>query len=310
MIMSAENRSSLKAGSLQTCTVKGVPTHVYSRLSLYESSGSCLVLCVPGSPGMAQFYVPFVDSLYDKHNGKVDVCVLGHVGHSPGVKKKKKDGLGRDWYTLEDQADHKIAFIRQYYPNLESLYLIGHSVGCHTILQMQDRLPEVKKTILLFPTIERFSETPNAHAQVPYYSTFRWLAILLLWISTLFPMYIRKKILHFRFRQTPSAYRDCMVNATLSIDITSFYNILRMADQENKEIGDLPVDVISRHLDKLVFYYGVHDRWNLPCFFQEFTQRFPSADATLCPNGYEHAFVLKSSHQVASFCFKKMNIDG
>ena len=297
----------LRDGSLTVSSINGVPTDIYSRISSTTTkNGSSLLLCVPGSPGVAGYYVPFVDHLYHLHKGTVDVCVISHAGHSPGFGKKKNK-LGRDWYNLQDQIDHKIAFINQYYPNLNSLHLIGHSIGAYMILNMLDRLPEVKKSILLFPAIERFAETPNARFQRPFYNTFRWLALFIFWLSTLFPTSFRRYVLQIRFRKTPPAFRNSMINATLNISSAGLYNMLSMAQEESEVVSKLPVDIISRHHDNMVFYYGVDDGWNLPSLYWEFVRRFPNINATLCCHGFEHAFVLKSSHEIAEFCYKKLS---
>ncbi len=299
----------LQDGTLTDSIINGVKTVIYPRLSssTVRDSPRSLLLCIPGSPGVAEYYVPFVDHLYNLHKGTVDVCVVSHAGHSPGGGKKNIDKFGRDWYSLQDQIDHKVAFINEYYPNVENLQLIGHSIGSYMILQMLDQLPEVKKSILLFPTIERFSQTPNGQAQRPFFNTFRWLALFIFWLSTLFPMSFRRYILQIRFRKTPPTIRDLMVNATLSITHAGLYTILCMAEEESVIVDKLPVDIISRHHDNLVFYYGVGDRWNLPSFYQDFVDRFPNIDATLCCHGIEHAFILKSSQEIAEFCYKKLN---
>ena len=93
----------LRDGSLTVSSINGVPTDIYSRISSTTTKNySSLLLCVPGSPGVAEYYVPFVDHLYHLHKGTVDVCVFSHAGHSPGFGKKKNK-LGRDWYNLQDQ---------------------------------------------------------------------------------------------------------------------------------------------------------------------------------------------------------------
>ena len=301
----------LKDKSLTTIDINGIPTSVYSRVSLNtkgEDDSSDLILCIPGSPGVAEFYVPFADHLYNLHKGTLDVCVVSHAGHSPGTKKIKTTRDSNDWYSLQDQVDHKIAFVNQYYPRLKSLYLIGHSIGSHVALKMLDDSPAMKKCILLFPAIERFAETPNARWQRPFYTTFRWLAIFSLWLSTLlFPLSFRKFVLQKRFNSSPKPHRNSFISATLSISTTSLYSILCMADDEIKNVKELPAHIISKHHDSLVLYYGIGDRWNLPSFYQELIDRFPLVDVTLCSRGLKHAFILKSSNEVAEFCHKKLH---
>ena len=57
--------------------------------------------------------------------------------------------------------------------------------------------------------------------------------------------------------------RPChMCRGVMNRDSRSIYNILSMAEQEMNEVLKLPVDIIQEHIDKLVFYYGVGDKWN------------------------------------------------
>ena len=119
---------------MQVVDVHGIPTHVYCRHA--RSAKSPFIMVVTGSPGMVHFYIPFVDRIFELHGGRSQVCVIGQAGHSPGVAKETTSNNGRDWYSLEDQVEHKLAFLERYARDRDSLYLIGHSIGCymHTAL--------------------------------------------------------------------------------------------------------------------------------------------------------------------------------
>ena len=170
---------------MQVVDVHGIPTHVYCRHA--RSAKSPFIMVVTGSPGMVHFYIPFVDRIFELHGGRSQVCVIGQAGHSPGVAKETTGNNGRDWYSLEDQVEHKLAFLERYARDRDSLYLIGHSIGCYMLLQMRDKLAEdrVKRVILLFPTIERMAETPNGIRQAPLFSTLRPLFIAICWLLSL-----------------------------------------------------------------------------------------------------------------------------
>ena len=136
---------------------------------------ACLLYIIPGSPGMGHFHVPFATKLFQLGGGTYDVSVVSHAGHSPGVYKQLASEQERDWFSLEDQVDHKLTFLQETAPNKASLYLVGHSIGCHVILKMLKHVApsRVKKIILLFPTIEKMAITPNGIAQCPLFSTLR-----------------------------------------------------------------------------------------------------------------------------------------
>ena len=92
----------------------------------------------------------------------------------------------------------------------------------------------------------------------------------------------------------------------MNIDSRSIYNILSMAEQEMNEVVDLPVDTIREHIDKMVFYYGVGDKWNTESMPQEMVNRFPGKDINICKSGYAHSFVIGSSDPMAEFVYNKL----
>ena len=92
----------------------------------------------------------------------------------------------------------------------------------------------------------------------------------------------------------------------MNIDRRSIYNILCMANQEMTEVMDLPKDIISENIDKLVFYYGIGDKWNVESCYTDMARRFPGKDINLCQSGYPHAFVETSSDEVAEFVYSKL----
>ena len=299
---------SLLQEGMQVVNVHGIPTHVYCRRARSEKSP--FIMVVTGSPGMAHFYIPFVDRIFELHGGRSQVCVIGQAGHSPGVAKEKTGNNGRDWYSLEDQVEHKLAFLERYARDRDSLYLIGHSIGCYMLLQMRDKLAEdrVKRVILLFPTIERMAETPNGIRQAPLFSTLRPLFIAICWLLSLLPLSLKTFLLNHssRLSSSPPDQRPHFIQAILNLTTASWYNILCMAHQEMTEVSVLPVDTIRAHLHKLVFYYGVGDQWNTPELCPRIQQLFPQGDITLCRHGYKHDFVLESANEMAEYCCDKM----
>lgn len=68
-------------------------------------------------------------------------------------------------YNLQDQIDHKITIIRKYVPQNCKLFVIAHSMGAK-ITQEMLKEPDIEQRIvtgfMLFPTVERIGDTPNA----------------------------------------------------------------------------------------------------------------------------------------------------
>ena len=305
--------------------VNGVLTHVFSLTRDADRGVSRpLLMVVPGSPGMGHFYVPFATRLFQLARERADVCVVSHAGHSPGLRRSSclrhfaagkevatpppEGEETRDWFDLEDQVAHKMAYLEQRVRGREEVYLVGHSIGCYVILQMLELLSPllVKKAVLLFPTIERMSETPNGQKLAPLFNTYRHAATSLVGLLSWCPEWLREFVLRQYLYTTPVEHLGHMTRALTNIDGHSMHNILCMAGQEMEEVAALPEDLIRQHIDKLVFYYGAEDSWTLKSCYQDMAKRFPDKDVHLCSHGYPHAFVLTASNEMAEFVFSRL----
>lgn len=307
--------------------LNGVPTHVFSLKADHYAGprNSSLLLIVPGSPGMGHFYIPFATKLFQLGEGRYDVAVVSHAGHSPGhIRRPLNDGrqiesdpsVGdfdvndqeEDWYSLEDQISHKLEYIRKRASSKDSLFLVGHSIGSWMILQMLQQLEpsRVKKVALLFPTIEKMRVTPNGQKLSPLFSTWQRPFTMLIWFISSLPNFLRRFVLHRYFHTTPSEHVTHMAEATMNINSRSMYNILQMAHQEMEEVAEPPFHVIDEHIDKIVFYYGVGDRWNVDSCYKDMAARYPDKDVNLCRNGFPHAFVECASDEMAEFVYSKL----
>lgn len=323
--------------------VAGVPTHVYS-LSNSEGSSDAgpdcqppLAVIIPGSPGMGHFYVPFASRLFQLGQGKYDVAVVSHAGHSPGHYKnttdygraQRKENIPKgvessdtinsesecshqdcttDWYSLQDQIEHKLVFIEQELKTRKSLILIGHSIGCWMILKMLPRLDPAKicRVFLLFPTIEKMALTPNGQSFTSYlWTSLRIPFTGLVWMaSKLIPYGLKKIVVDRHFSTTPREHLDHMTQGVINIDEKSTYNILKMAKQEMAEVVEPPFDVIDENIDKITLYYGEGDKWNVASCYEDMTARYPDKDVHICK--FDHAFVECASNEVAEFVQSKI----
>ena len=64
-------------------------------------------------------------------------------------------------------------------------------------------------------------------------------------------------------------------------------------------MGLLLSQLISDHIDKLVFYYGSSDLWAPRSYYNEMVEKFPQAQIHLCERNIKHAFVLESNEAMA-----------
>ncbi len=315
-----------------------IPTHVYRLKHDQEAASKSLALIIPGSPGMGHLYIPFATRLFQLGAGNYDVALVSHAGHSPGFLRpptdhtQDKDFPGnsaekftngaahlstnvassrshRDWYCLEEQIQHKLAFLEQYAPEVDTLYFVGHSIGSWMVLQMMKRLEpsKIKKAILLFPMIERMGETPKGVRLAPLFSSLRLPFTFLVWCLSCIPDSVKRFILSYHFYTTPLEQVPHMTQGAINIDSKAIHNVLCMAKQEMEEVTATPFDIIDKNIEKLVFYYGVGDAWNMSSCYSDMCKRYPDhKEIHLCKSGHAHAFVEAASNDMAEFAFSKI----
>ena len=140
----------------------------------------------------------------------------------------------------------------------------------------------------------------------PLFTTFRYPFIGIVWLLSNIPKVIQRFVLKWYFYTTPCKYLEPITLGTMNIDSRSIYNILCMANQEMEEVADVPEDIIRENIDKLVFYYGIGDKWNVESCYTDMARRFPGKDINLCQSGYPHVFVETASDEVADFVYSKL----
>lgn len=101
--------------------INGVPTRVitYGRWieeSVPEDAPPDIVVCIPGNPGVTEFYIEFLQTLHEQL--RFPVWIIGHAGHeSPSKDSVRKmpplKGNGQ-LYDLEGQIKHKVSYFTQY----------------------------------------------------------------------------------------------------------------------------------------------------------------------------------------------------
>ena len=299
--------------------VGGAPTNVFSLLSSATRGNSevPLILLIPGNPGISHLYIPFAIKVFQLGKNKFDVSVVSNAGQSPGCYKEKPIQLpgcinctdhskdlnsSTDWFSLEDQVDHKLAYIEQEAAERKSLILIGHSIGCLVVLKMLQHLNpvRVKKVILLFPVIERVSLSPRALSWQSYLWSFLQGPFLFVvgMIFKLTPSFMWTYFWKYYFCATPLGHLDHLTEGMMVLNEKCMYNLLQYARYEMKRINDPPLDLIGKNIHKTVFYYGVKDHWNVDSCYKDMVARYPGK-VHLLPSHVPHSFVVHASDEVA-----------
>ncbi|KAM4867993.1 lipid droplet-associated hydrolase isoform 1-T3 [Thomomys bottae] len=266
-----------------------------------------LIVIIPGNPGFAFFYVPFAKALHTLTNRCFPVWIISHAGHvlphsNKTILSSPEDPNAqeiKDIYGLDGQVEHKLAFLKTHVPKEMKLVLIGHSIGSYFALEILKRAPElpVFHTFLLFPTIERMSESPNGKFATP----------LLCWLRYIFyvPGYLVLKL-------CPEMIRTLFIKMTLHLmNMKSellpqgilhpfcLANAAYLGAQEMMQVVKRDDETIKENLSKLTFYYGTVDGWCPVKYYEDIKKDFPEGDIRLCEKKIPHAFILDFSQEVA-----------
>ena len=314
-----------KQMAVQTKSIRGVPTHVIELPASRIHHGlPPTVLVVPGSPGAGHFYLPFAQRLQELFQRQTNIAVVSHAGHSPGWYRtgREFDMQGdatteddRRWFSLEDQVQHKMAYLEESVSPCSQLIIIGHSIGCYVVLQMLKQIhpDRVKKVFLLFPTMERMAESKNGQRFYPYY--FGKLKMVLVFIagllSIILPHVVQRMVLGLFLRKIDPSIRSHFVEGGMNvISARSLYNILSMAHQELQEVIQLEASMLERHGHKVVLYYGVKDHWVPDDVYAITKERFPLCDVVLCDRSCKHAFVKRVADylHIAEFVHSRVEV--
>lgn len=241
---------------------------------------------------------------------------ISHTGHLYHEKVN-------DWQPVDvkTQINDKIKYLEEYlfkeYPDT-NIILIGHSIGCYIILEIlslirKDLKSKIKKSMLLFPTIERMSQTPNGKVLTFFTRFFMWLIYFVSYLITLFPEWLQKSLINIGFTQRHSNSQNQMIDnidqmvfkmcTTFSCAKSCFF----MGKDEMGLIHKRNSNIIKQNLDLLLFYYGVTDKWcplqyyydmkdyvtNLPNPITDENSNKPRLPTlVLDTHGLDHAFVI------------------
>jgi len=290
-------------------SLNGFPTEVMTfgpnlfELSKLEKEQlpKTIILMIPGNPGVIKYYEEFMRCIFNAFEGRCPVWGISHGGHSKGPPTNNTLVSGNvSLDNLEGQINHKKFFINDFIPGSVRLVLIGHSIGAYMTLELLKLLPNdrITKAILLFPTIERMAISPNGKWTTPLVTYVPFIPTFFAYLSLCLPEDFRLKLIRWYFRRL--SIPQCISEATLHFFQPSVVkSSIRLAKDEMDKVVDINSASILANQDKIIMYYGAKDGWCPVSYYLDTKNRFPGIDARLCENGFEHAFVLESSREMA-----------
>ncbi|XP_033727354.1 lipid droplet-associated hydrolase-like [Pecten maximus] len=308
--------------------LNGVSTHIL-KCGVWPQTSTptdrLLFLIIPGNPGVIQYYERFMERLFRANEGGIPVWGVSHTGHvhdpanpsshSSSIQQNDPSSCSspdrlsighhpNEPFTLKGQIQNKIEFINKHVPEDVRLILIGHSIGCYMILKMLNELSprKVSRCFLLFPTIEQMAASPNGKLATPLLKWLRWLAVGAAHSLSILSTKAKYQLVlwHFRAKKSHKEIPDCIYKATMELFTPScLANVLFMANEEMQQVDTLEEDLVRQHADKLCLYYGQSDAWCPREYFYNLRDKAFNSDIRLCNRGYEHAFVIKASDEMA-----------
>lgn len=289
-----------KRASFRNCLVSGFSTEL---LEVVSEEPSLNVLFIPGNPGIISFYKEFAEELYEQLGGSASITAIGHISHS-----KEDLAFGR-LFSLQEQINHKVDFIKELRKKHLPIILVGHSIGSYICLDILKRFPEqVIFYILLYPflTVNTTSLKQSVIAVLSRSSLLSATISYFLALLGTFPMPISRAAV---IRLVGQSWSRIAVETACSslLKYHTVRNVLFMAKSEFEELaGEPDWAFMKENVKQIAFLFGDDDHWSPLSFFEEISKRVPGVALSVEREGHTHAFSCTESgsiwvaHYVAS----------
>ncbi|KAJ2781557.1 hypothetical protein H4R18_002789 [Coemansia javaensis] len=271
-----------------------------------------VLLMIPGSPGVADFYIDFCTAIHGQLGGEMDVVCVSHLGHTRFSDNRGRVCGGRV-LGLAEQIDNMVLVfdeVDRSYRGLPAppprMVLCAHSVGCYFAQKIVERrASRVDRVLGLFPAIDSLATTPRGRQLGPLF----WPGVRHVAAAA---VDVLRALLPRAALCALAGISDSLDadNAGLVVDKLLFGScvgsVLRMAGDEMHMIRDLDADLYRKHGHKFVFYYAPRDGWVPIDRYHRMRKIATEARVVLCEGGIPHAFVTAHSAQMAEIVAEAM----
>jgi len=281
--------------------INGVSTKILYIKSenIPEGSPRTVVIVVPGSPGVINYYRRFMGQIYDTWDKQIDIYGIEHMGHTD--RKLEGENI---LFSNQQQIESKIAFFDMLKAKPEyahpdtKFYLIGHSLGAYMILRLFEERPNsgITKAFLLFPAIHEIEQTPRGISSFRFikYGFERKFVSLLTKGLDFMPTSLKQTLAKTFAGQNDS---ESEVTAEL-LSSQALSNVIHLTQYEREDIKSIEdhFDFINSHMNELLFFYSTNDGWAPKEHYELLKEKLP--DHTKYNNLYlndiciPHAFVI------------------
>ena len=268
-----------------------------------DSEDIAHVVFIPGNPGIVGAYRPFLKSLSQKTDRKLRIASVSYPGHdNSGLPEKVESGM----YSLEEQIEHKMAFINETVPPKSRLVLIGHSLGCYMIMQLLKRNSltnhRVEKIGLICPVIANMAASPAGQIFGPFCKKHPYLGKALIHTASWLPASFLRNRFEKAFAEhlrTPDLYRSSLVSIVINFlqQPHCVMNAVNIGIEAIDTLQELDVDTLESYKDRCTVWYTPIDHWVPGGMYQTLAQNHKDFDIKSFL--VYHAFMLHAADEVA-----------
>ncbi|KAL2345280.1 hypothetical protein Fmac_006565 [Flemingia macrophylla] len=215
-------------------------------------------------------------------------ATVGHVSH---LRKNLEHG---SMFSLQEQIDHKIDFIREELQNIEiPILLVGHSIGSYISIEMfKKSLEKVKYCIGLYPFL---TLNPNSTTQLVIGKIAKS-QVLAAALSYLIASLGLLPVQALRFIVRKSLGKSWSANAVEAAcsHLSQYHtmrNVLYMAMTEFRKLSEAPDWTFMRERKgQLAFLFGVDDHWGPLHLLEEISKQVPGIAISIERENHTHGF--------------------
>ncbi|KEH24203.1 alpha/beta hydrolase family protein [Medicago truncatula] len=213
---------------------------------------------------------------------------IGQVSHS------RKDWEHGRLFSLQDQIDHKIDFIKEELQNIEiPIILVGHSIGSYISIEMfKKTLEKVNYCVGLYPflTLNPHSTTQLIIAKIAQY---QFVAAALSYLTASLGFLPVKALRFIVGKSLGKSWSANAVEAACS-HLSQYHtmrNVLYMAMSEFKKLAEAPDWTFLRERkDQCAFLFGVGDHWGPLQLLEEISNQVPGIALSIERENHTHGF--------------------
>ncbi|KAF3509494.1 hypothetical protein F2Q69_00003280 [Brassica cretica] len=241
------------------------------------------VLFIPGNPGVVSFYNDFLESLHQFLDGNASITAVGQISHT------SKDWESGKLFSLQEQIDHKVEFIRQEPESVKvPIILVLYCIGLYPFLTLnqqstkQSLIGKLAASSLLSATASFLVASLGllsmsaARRLVSYSLGASWSDTAVQATCT----HLRQSLERY------SSFDNVLLWSIQSLDLNSDYAIhfgYKLAAEPDWEF-------MRENQSKLAFLFGIDDHWGPLHLFEEISKKAPGTSLSIESEGHTHGF--------------------